>query len=161
MRRPPWGGHRTMRPLQGNNVTRPPALRLERSRWSGSPDRNRLLPHRHDRLRRVSEIFVDRGDDLRAVADRGGDTLDRAGADVADGEHAAAAGLQRQALVAKVLAGEDEAARVELQPRGDEPVGIRFGADKGEQVAYRPPSLGAGFAVAPGDRLKVTSGAFQ
>ena len=45
----------------------------------------------------LREIGVQRRDHLRAFADRGGDALDRAGADVADGEDAAAVGLQRVA----------------------------------------------------------------
>ena len=40
------------------------------------------------------------GDHLGAVADRRGDPLDRAGADVADGEDAAPAGFERQSAVA-------------------------------------------------------------
>ena len=59
---------------------------------------------------------MDGGDDLGAVADRGGDALDRADAHVADGEDAAAAGLERQAVLADLVAGQDEAALVELEP---------------------------------------------
>src|SRR4029077_18985620 len=105
-----------MGPLQGNNVTRAAMLPVERYRPSSSPDRHRLLPHWHDRLRRIGEIFVDGSDDLRAVADRRGDALDRAGANVADREHAAPAGFERQAVIIELLTGEDEVARVELEP---------------------------------------------
>ena len=59
----------------------------------------------------IGEIFVDRRDDLGAVADRGRDPLDRGRANVADREHAAAAGFQRQAAVAGLLA-------VSRKPRG-------------------------------------------
>ena len=84
---------------------------------------------------------MDRSNHLRAVADRGRDALDRAGADVADGEDAAAAGFQRIAVVARLGAGQDEAAIVELEAGSRQPVGVGLRADEGEEVpapARRP-----------------------
>src|SRR5256885_11421266 len=82
---------------------------------SGDPDRRR---HRSEMslndglfLGLRGEVSVDRGDDLGAIADRCGNALDRVGADVADREHAAAAGLERETVAARVLAGHDKTAR--------------------------------------------------
>ena len=55
------------------------------------------------------EIGVQRGDHLGALADGGGDPLDRSGAHVADGEHAGAVGFQRVTPLAAVIAGAHEA----------------------------------------------------
>ena len=57
------------------------------------------------RFSSLCEIGVNGGDDLRAVAYGGGNPLDRAGAHVAHRKHAAAAGLQREAILAGILAG--------------------------------------------------------
>src|SRR4029078_8943660 len=48
------------------------------------------------RFRRVGETAVQRRYHLRALADRAADALDRAGADVADREHAGHRGFQRR-----------------------------------------------------------------
>ena len=45
---------------------------------------------------------MDRGNDLRSVADGGGHALHGAGADIANGKDAAAAGLQRQPVLRDV-----------------------------------------------------------
>ena len=42
--------------------------------------------------------------------------------------------------VRRIVAGEHEAARIQLDARGCEPVGVRLGADEREQVADRPAS---------------------
>ena len=81
---------------------------------------------------------MDRGDDLRAVANRCRNALNRAGANVADREHAVAAGFERQeAGPRQFVASQHEAAVVELESRGGEPIGVRLGADEGEEVTDR------------------------
>ena len=52
--------------------------------------------------------------DLRAVADRRGHPFHRSRPHVADGEDAAAARLQRKPRLARIGAGADEAAGIEL-----------------------------------------------
>ncbi len=77
---------------------------------------------------------MDRRDHLRAVADRRRHPFDRAGAHVADREHAAPAGFERELAFAGLVAGEKEAARIALEARRRQPVGIGLGADEGEEV---------------------------
>src|SRR5579862_76412 len=62
---------------------------------------------------RSCQKAMQRGDDLRALADRRGDTLDRARADVADGEDARAACLQQAAIAAGLHAGQHESLGVQ------------------------------------------------
>ncbi len=104
---------------------------------------------------------MQRRDDLRAFADRGSDAFDRFGADVADGENAAAARLQRMAIAAGIFAGQYKAFGVERDARAGEPVGIRIGADEQEQMADRPPYFLAGRAVPPAHRLQHAVAAFK
>jgi hypothetical protein len=75
---------------------------------------------------------MQRRDDLSALADRGGDPLDRRCADIADGEDAAPAGLQRMAKTAGVGAGQHEALGVQLNAGAGKPIGVRLGADEQE-----------------------------
>ena len=83
----------------------------------------------------------------RALADRGGDALQRAVAHVADREHAGQRRLERQrrarrerrpstTLVGQRAIGEDEAGAVERH-RVAEPGGRRLGADEAEQPGAR------------------------
>src|SRR3954447_23921569 len=66
--------------------------------------------------------LVDLADRDRTLADGGGDALDRATADVADGEHALAAGLEHPVVAVGGGSGEYEALRVQrdlpLEPAG-------------------------------------------
>ena len=91
------------------------------------------------RLRRVAEKAVDRRHHLRALADRAADPLDRAGAHVADREHAGHGGFQRgdrpAAIRFALRAGQHEAAAIERDAAAVEPAGRGIGADEQEQVA--------------------------
>ena len=62
---------------------------------------------------------MDRGNHLGSIPHCCGDALDRAGADIADGEDSSAAGFHRQPVVADIIAGKDEAAPV-ITPMFDE-----------------------------------------
>ena len=74
------------------------------------------------------QVVVDQADGHGALADGGGDALDRPAADITDGEDPGHGGLQRQPpgcrffRGGRVAAGEDEAGAVErqdaLQPPG-------------------------------------------
>src|SRR5205807_6931234 len=86
-------------------VTPAGGLGADRSRRHG-------LGH-DDRFGCACEIFMDCRNGLRSVADRRRDPLDRACAHVADRKDAAAAGFERQAGVANLLARKDEAPRIE------------------------------------------------
>src|SRR5437868_2947538 len=74
---------------------------------------------------------------------------------------AAQACLQRQAIVAELLAREDEPAVVEPDPRSREPIGVRLGADEREEVADRTAGFGSRMAVAPGDRVEIVAVTFE
>src|SRR3569833_2362932 len=102
---------------------------------------------------------MDRRDHLRPVPDCRGNTLHRAGADVTNGEHAAAARLERQPAVVDVVTREHESPFVELEPGRAEPVGIRLRSYKGEEVTDRPFGDGAGSAIAPADAFEHAGGA--
>src|SRR3954453_534946 len=101
------------------------------------------------------------GDGHAALADRGGDALDRGGADVAAGEDARDARLEQMRVPlerpatrrAQVRAGEDEALLVQRDVLR-EPAGLRVGADEDEQAARAEPGHGAGSTVADVDRLQ-------
>src|SRR6185437_13978606 len=92
------------------------------------------------------EVLVDHADGHRALADGGGDALDRAGAAVAYGEDAGEAGLEGEGGAAdraggaaevgdlEVDAGEEEAVVV-LGQGAVEPLGARVGADEDEEAA--------------------------
>ena len=86
----------------------------------------------------LRKICVQRGDHLRALADRGGDPLDRARADVADREDARQAGFERALDVAP---GANKALVVERDAGAGQPVGIGFGADEQEEVTDRARSF--------------------
>src|SRR5579863_9018260 len=58
---------------------------------------------------RSRQKAMQRGDDLRSLADRRSDTFDRARADVADGEDAWATCLQQAAIATGLHAGQHEA----------------------------------------------------
>ena len=86
-------------PSRSSGTPRSPwrwASRCGSCRWVHA--RHASLPFGARSARRVGQIGVERGHHLRALADRGGHPLDRAGADVADGEDARQAGLQRRAV---------------------------------------------------------------
>jgi hypothetical protein len=74
-------------------------------------------------------VRPDPGDHDRALADGGGDALDRSGADVADGEDARARG-------GVAVAGRHEALGVEIDEAG-EPAGVRRRADHHEEAGGR------------------------
>jgi len=85
-----------------------------------------------------SETGMERRHHLRAVADRGGNALDRAGAYVSDCEYPPPAGFKRQPSRAGILAGADEAAGINLQPRLLQPIGVGLGTDERKELADRP-----------------------
>ena len=92
----------------------------------------------------AGEILMNEGDRDAALADGGGDALDRAEANVATGEHARHAGLDQIGVAAflpatrfdHIAAGENIAARV-ARDFGRQPSGFGVGADEHEQ----PPRL--------------------
>ena len=85
-------------------------------------------------------MLVHVGDGGRTLAHGAGHPLDRASADVARGEDTGHARLQRlgpttvevAAQVVEVVAGDDEAGRVDLDLRR-QPVGVRSTADEDEE----------------------------
>src|SRR5689334_19183718 len=77
------------------------------------------------------EIGVQSGDDLRAFAYGAADALDRAGADITDGEDARYAG--RKAALRRNASG-DEARTVDIDAAALQPGRRRIGADKEEDV---------------------------
>src|SRR5882757_7335083 len=92
------------------------------------------------------EVLVDDADGHRALADGGGDALDRAGAAVADGEDAGEAGLQGEGGAADRAGGAAEVGDLEVDPGEEEavvvlgegavePLGARVGADEDEKAA--------------------------
>ena len=91
-------------------------------------------------------------DDRGAFADRGRDALGGARPDIADGEHAGMAGLERQNSMdagnhAAILGpGRDEAVLVG-RDTAFEPADIRIRADEQEKMAKRTPMRRAGVAV--------------
>src|SRR5215472_9878796 len=103
----------------------------------------------------VRQKGVDRGHDLGAFAHGGGHALDRAPADIADGEDALAAGLESGAILRQILSRAHEALVIELHIALREPVGIGGRTDEEEEVAHRPAGLRAAAAVAPGDRVQL------
>src|SRR5580700_5690333 len=88
---------------------------------------------------RSRQKAVQRGDDLRALADRRSDAFDRARADVADGEDARATCLQQAAIATSLRAGQHETFGVERYARTGEPIGVRIRTDEEEHVADRAP----------------------
>lgn len=114
---------------------------------------------------RVTQIAVHEVDAHRAFADCGGHALHRAAAEVAGGEDAGQAGLQRQAVAALALpqfgngaglclrAGEHEAARVEGE-RAGQPIGVRVGAGEDEQGPHLEVAVLARTVVDDGHRLE-------
>src|SRR5262249_37147644 len=74
---------------------------------AGFPDCAIRATARRSSMRR--QIGVQRGDHLRAFADRGADALDRIEPDVADREDARPARLEQLCVLAGIGAGRDEA----------------------------------------------------
>src|SRR5690348_2302387 len=68
------------------------------------------------------QVLVDDADGHRALADGGGDALDRAGAPVTDREDAGQAGLQRQRGAADHAAGAAEVGHLEVDAGEEEAV---------------------------------------
>src|SRR5262245_60000461 len=102
-----------------------------------------------------------RCDHLRAFTDAGRDAFDRAGADVADREDAAAARFELTVAVAEVGSGHHEAFRVELHVGLREPRGVRRGADEEKEMSDRAPGLCAAPAIPPADGFERARCAFE
>src|SRR5262245_62433596 len=110
---------------------------------------------------------VDELDRRRALADGRGDALHAAGADVADGEDAGDAGLERiggarqrplrrrELLVAEVDAGLHEPLLVDLEA-AVEPLGVGTRAGHQEEVAHVARLALARLLVAPRDALETS-----
>ena len=139
---PPWVETHTHRSALGRSRHCRPMSAFRRIYHPPPPHRLHLDTIRHF-FGLLRQIGVNRRDDLRTVADRGGNTFDRAGAHVADREHAAPAGFERQAVVADLFAGPQEAPFVELQPGCRQPIGIGLGADEREEELAGWRALGA------------------
>jgi hypothetical protein len=77
---------------------------------------------------------VQRRHHLRALADRAADPLDRAGADIADGEYAGNRGFQLRhrppVILLGLRAGDDKTAAIDGDAAAVEPVGGGIGADE-------------------------------
>ena len=99
----------------------------------------------------AGEAFVDEAHDHGALADRGGATLDRPGANVAHCEYAGHACLE-DAVGTGLRAGEDEAVVVERDGAA-EPVGARCGPEEEEAEGEREP-----LAVAERRRVELAVG---
>src|SRR3954454_938702 len=129
------------------------------SSTSGDPVPARSMSPRLDAG--VLEVLVHEGDGHAALADRGGDALDRSVADVAAGEDAGHARLEQvriapgpqAARLAHVRAGEHEALRVERDLLR-EPSRLGVGADEDEEAAGVDAGDLVGLAVADVDRLQ-------
>src|SRR5713226_1318522 len=116
--------------------------RTRSARPPRAPNRGTLAP---DRRRLLGEHLVDELDADRALAHRGGDALDAAGADVADREHAGPAGLEKQRQAREGPARGRQGGGIEIGPRphesllveGDavpQPRRVRVGARHEEDV---------------------------
>src|SRR6478752_6231795 len=90
--------------------------------------------------------LVDLADRDRALADGGGDALDRATAYVAHGEHAVAAGLERAVVGVDGGSGEHEALPVQ-RDLPLEPAGVGSRTDQHEQSCRRDALLRIGVEV--------------
>src|SRR5260221_10341133 len=93
---------------------------------------------------------------LGALTHRGGNTLDRARAHIADGEDTTAACLERPTVGAEIESRSHETLFVELDLRIREPGGVGIGADEEEQMTdfaphlvfpFRPPADGIELAI--------------
>ena len=102
---------------------------------------------------------MERGHDLSAFADSGGDTLDRAGANVPDGEYTGTVRFQRMATL--LASGSDEAIRVQRHIASGEPVRVRVGADEQKQMVDRARRFIAARAVAPAYAFEIALVAFE
>src|SRR5215469_7559937 len=87
---------------------------------------------------------MQRGDNLRALANCRSDALDRVRAYIADGEDAAPRGLQSMAPASSIAASENEALCVECDARTFKPICIRVRADEEEQMIDRTACFLAG-----------------
>ena len=113
---------------------------------------------------RFAQVLVHEGDGHAALADRCGDTLDRAEAHVAAREDARHARLEQVRVALElpaprrrgVGAGEDEAALRIERDLGRQPVRLRVGADEDEQPAGLEARLLAAVAVADVDAPRAT-----
>src|SRR5262245_14839711 len=105
---------------------------------------------------------VQRRHHLGALADRGGDTLHRAAADVADREDARPARLEGMPIAGAGLgAGAYEPIAVERDAALGEPRGVRIGADEEEELRGAAAGLLTAVARAPADRLQPSAGALD
>ena len=104
---------------------------------------------------------MQRGDDLRAFADRRSNAFDRFCADVADGENATLACLQNVAVMAGILPGQYKAFGVKSDARVGEPVGVWLGADEQEQMTHRPTHFLSGRGKPPAHGAQRAVAAFQ
>src|SRR5262249_47490807 len=140
-------------------VTGPGSNRqLEPRPASGAPGRERrgrgFAVPRQERVQRRHHLC--------ALADRGGDPLHRAAADVADSEDARPAGLEGMPIAGAGLgAGANEAMAVERDAALGEPRGIRIGADEKEELRGAAADLPTAAARAPADRLQLSAGALD
>ena len=125
-----------------------PAFRLNREFFVSRLLRRGDVPH----TGRSGQEIVQCRDDLRALAHRSGDTLDRARADIADREHAWAICLQQVAIVAGLGAGQHESLSIKRYAGSVEPIRVRIRPDKEENVADGPPCFSR-CALPPADRL--------
>ena len=80
---------------------------------------------------------MQRGDDLRTLADRRSDALYRVRAYIANGEDAAPRSLQSMAPASGIAAGENEALCIERDARTSKPVRVRVRTDKEKQMIDR------------------------
>src|SRR5215468_5519623 len=109
----------------------------------------------HDVAATIGQIAMHHGNHLRAFANGSGNTLDRPGANIADGEHAVVAGFQQPPFAPGFWPGQDETSAVETE-RTLEPISVWLGADEEKQVLDGAPHVATGRRHAPANRLKHT-----
>src|SRR5579864_4683542 len=134
-------GRRRKRSVTGRSA----AARWRRASTSSTSSWRQRAGRRNRSARCLGQVGVQRGDHLGALADCRGYALDRGGANVADGEHAAPAGLQRVLMIARIGTGQHKAFGIERDAGAGKPIGVRLGADEQEQVANVTPHLWSGF----------------
>src|SRR3984885_7205113 len=110
------------------------------------------------RLRGVVEVAVQRGNDLRALADRAADALDRPRTHIADRENAWHRRIERRCGRRSAVwrARDDKTGAIDLHAAALEPAGGRIGAHEQEKIAGIKPVFLGRKAAAPAHTFERT-----